>query len=257
MAVDQREALIAAVRAQVEKERAEKQKKLEREQEAMAFAKKKSGDKKDEGQKKYKTLSPEELARIEEKKRKKRAEELGIPYEPSDEIKAQEAKKNEDELKAKIEGLGGKSDGKGGLGDIPSGGGLGSAGLGGGLGADIGDGNVTVMDGSDDDKYSFGKDGTATVSEDSGWVSGDKSDDLDSIIPTMSSDNDIDSLFDMDDDDSPFAAQASNIEGFQDASSTSDIELEDASESAEAKVEEEAKEEKKRKKKSTSSIDEI
>ena len=62
MAVDQREALIAAVRAQVEKERAEKQKKLEREQEAMAFAKKKSGDKKDEGQKKYKTLSPEELA---------------------------------------------------------------------------------------------------------------------------------------------------------------------------------------------------
>ena len=77
MAVDQREALIAAVRAQVEKERAEKQKKLEREQEAMAFAKKKSGGKQEEGQKKYKTLSPKELARIEEKKRRKRAEELG------------------------------------------------------------------------------------------------------------------------------------------------------------------------------------
>ena len=88
MAVDQREALIAAVRAQVEKERAEKQKKLEREQEAMAFSKKKSGGNKEEGHKKYKTLSPEELARIEEKKRKKRAEELGIPYEPSDAFKA-------------------------------------------------------------------------------------------------------------------------------------------------------------------------
>ena len=90
MAVDQREALIAAVRAQVEKERAEKQKKLEREQEAMAFSKKKSGGNKEEGHKKYKTLSPEELARIEEKKRKKRAEELGIPYEPSDAFKAAE-----------------------------------------------------------------------------------------------------------------------------------------------------------------------
>ena len=45
MAIDQREALIAAVKAQVEKERAEKQAKLEREQEAMKFSKK-SGDKK-------------------------------------------------------------------------------------------------------------------------------------------------------------------------------------------------------------------
>ena len=70
VAVDQREALIAAVRAQVEKERAEKQKKLEREQEAMAFSKKSSDKKKDEGKKQYKTLSPEELAKIEEFKKK-------------------------------------------------------------------------------------------------------------------------------------------------------------------------------------------
>ena len=62
MAVDQREALIAAVRAQVEKERAEKQKKLEREQEAMALSKKKSGSNQEDAKKKYKTLSQEELA---------------------------------------------------------------------------------------------------------------------------------------------------------------------------------------------------
>ena len=78
MAVDQREALIAAVRAQVEKERAEKQKKLEREREAMAFSKKGNDKKEDTQKKQYKTLTPEELARIEEKKRRKRAEELGI-----------------------------------------------------------------------------------------------------------------------------------------------------------------------------------
>ena len=78
MAVDQREALIAAVRAQVEKERAEKAAKLQREQEAMAFANKGKSKKPEETQKKYKTLTPEELAKIEERKRRKRAEELGI-----------------------------------------------------------------------------------------------------------------------------------------------------------------------------------
>ena len=69
MAVDQREALIAAVRAQVEKERAEKAAKLQREQEAMAFAGKGKSKKPEETQKKYKTLTPEELAKIEERKR--------------------------------------------------------------------------------------------------------------------------------------------------------------------------------------------
>ena len=124
MAVDQREALIAAVRAQVEKERAEKQKKLEREQEAMAFSKKKSGDKKDEGQKKYKTLSPEELARIEEKKRRKRAEELGIPYEPEEkeEPKAEETAPETKEAKAGKDDDLDKTDVlKGGLGGITGG----------------------------------------------------------------------------------------------------------------------------------------
>ena len=42
VAIDQREALIAAVRKQVEKERAEKAAKLEREQEAMAISGKKA-----------------------------------------------------------------------------------------------------------------------------------------------------------------------------------------------------------------------
>ena len=69
MAIDQREALIAAVRAQVEKEKAEKAAKLKKEQEARAFQK--GTAKKDEagGKPKYKTLTPEELAKIEERKR--------------------------------------------------------------------------------------------------------------------------------------------------------------------------------------------
>ena len=83
MAIDQREALIAAVRAQVEKEKAAKAAKLKKEQEAMqlsgeAVSSKNSSD----GNKpKYKTLSAEELAKIEEKKRRKKAAELGIKLE--------------------------------------------------------------------------------------------------------------------------------------------------------------------------------
>ena len=79
MAIDQREALIAAVRAQVEKEKAAKAAKLKKEQEAMKLAgKTPTTTESDDGKHKYKTLSAEDLAKIEEKKRRKRAAEMGI-----------------------------------------------------------------------------------------------------------------------------------------------------------------------------------
>ena len=68
MAIDQREALIAAVRAQVEKEKAAKAAKQKREQEALRLAGKKVAEEKADDKPKYKTLSAEELAEIEEKK---------------------------------------------------------------------------------------------------------------------------------------------------------------------------------------------
>ena len=83
MAIDQREALIAAVRAQVEKEKAAKAAKLKKEQEAMQLsgAAEAGETAADHNKPKYKTLSAEELAKIEEKKRRKRAAELGIKLE--------------------------------------------------------------------------------------------------------------------------------------------------------------------------------
>ena len=83
MAIDQREALIEAIRKQVEKERAEKAAKLKKEQESMMFAKGGAAvkEKKESSKQKFKTLSAEDLARIEEKKRKKRAEAMGMTLE--------------------------------------------------------------------------------------------------------------------------------------------------------------------------------
>ena len=117
MAVDQREALIAAVRAQVEKERAEKAAKLQREQEAMAFANKGKSKKPEETQKKYKTLTPEELAKIEERKRRKRAEELGI------DLDAPKEEEVDDDPKTEVLTSPGPRGAKGGgLGSVPKGG---------------------------------------------------------------------------------------------------------------------------------------
>lgn len=92
MAIDQREALIAAVRAQVEKEKAAKAAKAKKEQENMQLSGKASvtTNKSEDGKHKYKTLSAEELAKIEEKKRRKQAAELGIELE--EETPAAEAK---------------------------------------------------------------------------------------------------------------------------------------------------------------------
>ena len=152
MAIDQREALIAAVRAQVEKEKAAKAAKLKKEQEAMQLSGAADAGEAaaDHNKPKYKTLSAEELAKIEEKKRRKKAAELGIKLEDEEPeeapAKAAEPAKEEPK-KASDEGLGMsvgiQADKSGKSLDKPAGGGLsggkteskGLGGLGGSLGA--------------------------------------------------------------------------------------------------------------------------
>ena len=98
MAIDQREELIAKVRAQVEKEKAAKAAKLKKEQEAMQLSGNNSTVKANVGDNKpkFKTLSQEELERIEEKKRRKLAAEKGIILEEdkpkTEETSAEESK---------------------------------------------------------------------------------------------------------------------------------------------------------------------
>ena len=159
MAIDQREALIAAVRAQVEKEKAAKAAKLKKEQEAMQLSgTAEAGETAaDHNKPKYKTLSAEELAKIEEKKRRKRAAELGIKLEDDEpeQASAKEEAVKEESKKTSDEGLGMsvgiQADKSGKSLDKPAGGGLGApvegglsgskteskglGGLGGGLGA--------------------------------------------------------------------------------------------------------------------------
>ena len=111
MAIDQREALIAAVRAQVEKEKAAKAAKLKKEQEAMQLSGAADAGEAaaDHNKLKYKTLSAEELAKIEEKKRRKKAAELGIKLEDEEpeEVPAKAAEPAKEEpKKASDEGLG-------------------------------------------------------------------------------------------------------------------------------------------------------
>ena len=101
MAIDQREALIAAVRAQVEKEKAAKAAKAKKEQETMQLSGKTAAtaNKSENGKHKYKTLSAEELAKIEEKKRRKQAAELGIELEEDTPAAEAEPKASEAENK--------------------------------------------------------------------------------------------------------------------------------------------------------------
>ena len=102
MAIDQREALIAAVRAQGEKEKAAKAAKLKKEQEAMQLsgATEAKDDAAEHNKPKYKTLSAEELAKIEEKKRRKKAAELGIKLEDEEPDKTTEQKPEEPEMRS-------------------------------------------------------------------------------------------------------------------------------------------------------------
>ncbi len=207
MAVDQREALIAAVRAQVEKERAEKAAKLKKEQNAMKFSNKaKTEEEGKDSKPKYKTLSAEDLAKIEEKKMRKKAEAMGISYEemiaeenlgPDIAEVAREVEETKEEKTVAEEKK--EESAVGGLGAAPSGGGLGSVptgGLGGGLGGSTAGGlggssdkkgglglnlDPVKVDTSSEDKVkviqgknqSFSSDGTKTINGgNSKWVSG-------------------------------------------------------------------------------------
>ena len=133
--------MIAAVRAQVEKEKAAKAAKLKKEQEAMQLSGAADAGETaaDHNKPKYKTLSAEELAKIEEKKRRKKAAELGIKLEDEEPeeapAKAAEPAKEEPK-KASDEGLGMsvgiQADKSGKSLDKPAGGGLGAP-VGGGL----------------------------------------------------------------------------------------------------------------------------
>ncbi len=97
MAIDQREALIAAVRAQVEKEKAAKAAKQKKEQEEMQLSGKTPVSTGSDDKPKYKTLSAEELAKIEENKRRKQAAKMGIVLE--DEPETKEVKSETEEPK--------------------------------------------------------------------------------------------------------------------------------------------------------------
>ncbi len=144
MAVDQTEAMIAAIKAQLEKERAAEAAKKKREEEEEIL---KNGGKKKEAEttkSQHKTLSKEELERIEAKRRRKREEALGIVREDEPDTPDEDEKK----VEVQTEGDGQKPVNKeekkkdgpapklslnlGGVADDEQGGGLG--GLGGGLG---------------------------------------------------------------------------------------------------------------------------
>ena len=95
MAVDQTEAMIAAIKAQLEKERAAEAAKKKREEEEELL---KSGSKKKDAEtakSQHKTLSKEELERIEAKKRRKREEALGIVHEDEPETSTEDEKQDD------------------------------------------------------------------------------------------------------------------------------------------------------------------
>lgn len=91
--MDQREAMIAAIRAQVEKEKAEKEAKLKQEQGQAAASGATGSTASGNAKPQFKTLSAEDLQRLEEKKRRKQAGEAvdDAPFEPSAPVN-QEAK---------------------------------------------------------------------------------------------------------------------------------------------------------------------
>ncbi len=164
--MDQREAMIAAIRAQVEKEKAEKEAKLKKEQ-ALSGNDAASSAASGGGKPQFKTLSAEDLQRLEEKKRRKQAgEDVGNAVleqtssaqndkktdtvkkektEAAKEIKT-EATTQTENLSASSAGLGGGIAGSG-LGGVPAGESLASGSTGeslqggslsGGLGAGLG-----------------------------------------------------------------------------------------------------------------------
>ena len=125
-AMDQTEAMIAELRAQVEKEKAEKEEARKREEEKTASKKSSSGG---NTKQQYRTISPEEMRKLEEKKRLKK---LGIQTDveekkESDEVASKEEnvdlkKSQEKTIEQKIEGIiGGLSGNSEKLGEIKDG----------------------------------------------------------------------------------------------------------------------------------------
>ncbi len=114
--MNQTDALIAAIRAQVEKEKAEK----EASQQKTSVATPSKPASSSEGKPQYRTISPEEMAKLEEKKRMKAA---GIKVEetPKEPEKTPEPVKTEEPKSVENPGVsGGISGGLGGLGSGPS-----------------------------------------------------------------------------------------------------------------------------------------
>lgn len=103
--MDQREAMIAAIRAQVEKEKAEKEEKLKKEQGITGNTSAGTGS--EGGKPQFKTLSAEDLQKLEEKKRRKQA---GEPEPLGAETPAAGAPKEQPVSSAGLGGLGGGLD---------------------------------------------------------------------------------------------------------------------------------------------------
>ncbi len=108
--MNQTDALIAAIRAQVEKEKAEKEAATQKQPGAMSSSKPASGEPKPT----FRTISPEEMAKLKEKKRLKAAGINPNPVQPKEEKPVVEAPKPETKMNDSVGisgGLGGLSDG--------------------------------------------------------------------------------------------------------------------------------------------------
>ncbi len=274
MAIDQREALIAAVRAQVEKEKKEKEEKARKEAEAAKLAGKKTSAGPEKKKQQFKTLTPEQLREIEEKKRRKLAEQLGeagegeteelktdIPpaeekheghfklklkgedennaqaAKPEENPASEEAKKKENVKSVNEQVKANAEAAKLKLGKLKI--------------AGAPDNNVKVIDEADevkDDETSITKEGNTTViSEKIQWKSDDKTeaktvtDDVFNIVPNRKGpSNDVKKEYDIDEDDDSLGAELSKLAGFGEDNMSA--EAKKAAEEHKRKVEETLKE---------------
>lgn len=185
--------MIAAIRAQVEKEKAEKEAKLKQGQANAGGSTQTSGG----GKPQFKTLSAEDLQRLEEKKRRKQAGEPvdDAPFEPSAPVK-EEVKKEPVSSAGLDTGLGGVGvQTETGLGESPAGdslvgapagdslqGGLGG-GLGSGLGGDNSGGglNISGLDSSVTSIQESSFSANVMNEQDGGWVAASAGSDIPTI----------------------------------------------------------------------------
>ena len=109
-AVDQREALIAAVRAQVEKERAAKEEKLRRERMEQARFEK-TNNKNGSGKPQFRTLSQEEAKKLEERTRRRLAGLSDEDFEEEEESLEFQKKADETTVKLDVDAINAAIDG--------------------------------------------------------------------------------------------------------------------------------------------------